>query len=131
MDLQFVKGSYMDEIKLGDRHVLFTLEGLDEGQEKEANEYSEKVWNWILQHHSQVLAHAGLIASFKNKKWHVDGAPEVSPEEMREYLNQINSVYVTYEGGFDVFFDTSAIFQERSIVVSVSKNFAFEGFKLL
>lgn len=34
MDLQFVKGSYMDEIKLGDRHVLFTLEGLDEGQEK-------------------------------------------------------------------------------------------------
>lgn len=57
----------MDEIKLGDRHVLFTLEGLDEGQEKEANEYSEKVWNWILQHHSQVLAHAGLIASFKIK----------------------------------------------------------------
>ena len=37
----------------------------------DTNEYSEKVWNWILQHHSQVLAHAGLIASFKNKKWRV------------------------------------------------------------
>ena len=131
MDLKYVKGAYMDEIMFEGKPVLFTLEGLDEGKDDEARRYSENVWNWILAHRSRVIAHAPLIANFKNKKWRSDGEPEVTPEEICGYLRRINSVYVTYQGGFDIFFDTNDVFEERSIVVSMGKNFVFEGFKLL
>ena len=77
------------------------------------------------------MAHAPLIANFKNKKWRSEGEAEVSAEEIRGYLKRINSVYVTYNGGFDIFFDTNDVFQERSIVVRMGRNFVFEGFKLL
>lgn len=33
MNLKYVKGSYMDEIMVDGRPVLFTLDGLPEGQE--------------------------------------------------------------------------------------------------
>ena len=131
MSLQYVKGSYMDEVMYGDKPVLFTLEGLGEDQKEEAERYSKKIWDWIHQHHVRVLAHAPLIANFKNKKWRSDGEPEISAEEIRGYLKHINSVYVTYRGRFDIFFDTNELFQERSIVVRVGKNFVFEGFSLL
>ena len=131
MSLQYVKGSYMDEVMYGDKPVLFTLEGLGEDQKEEAERYSKKIWDWIHQHHVRVLAHAPLIANFKNKKWRSDGEPEISAEEIRGYLKHINSVYVTYRGGVDIFFDTNELFQERSIVVRVGKNFVFEGFSLL
>lgn len=131
MSLQYVKGSYMDEIMYGKKPVLFTLEGLGSDQKDEAIRYSERIWAWIQQHHVRVLAHAPLIANFKNKKWRAEGEPEISAEEIRDYLKQINSVYVTYNGGFDIFFDTNELFQERSIVVRVGKNFVFEGFSLL
>ena len=131
MSLQYVKGSYMDEIMFGDKPVLFTLEGLDEKDHDEAVRYSKEIWDWILQHHARVLAHAPLIANFKNKKWRSDGEREISADEIRGYLNQINSVYVNSKGGFDIFFDTNELFQERSIVVRVGRNFVFEGFSLL
>lgn len=131
MNLKYVKGNYMDEIMFEDKPVLFTLEGLEEGKEEEAYRYSEEIWNWVLAHRSRVIAHAPLIANFKNKKWRSDEEPEVTAEEIRGYLQRINSVYVTYKGGFDIFFDTNDVFHERSIVVRVGKNFMFEGFKLL
>ena len=106
MNLKYVKGSYMDEIMYEGRPVLFTLDGLDEGHEEEAQQYGEKVWNW-------------------------DGEPEVTAEEIRSYLSRITSIYATYKKGFDVFFDTNDVFDERSIVISMGKNFFFEGFKLL
>ena len=102
MSLQYVKGSYMDEVMYGDKPVLFTLEGLGEDQKEEAERYSKEIWDWIHQHHVRVLAHAPLIANFKNKKWRSDGEPEISAEEIRGYLKHINSVYVTYRGGFDI-----------------------------
>ena len=55
----------------------------------------------------------------------------MSAEEICGYLQRINSVYVTYNGGFDIFFDTHNVFEERSIVVSMGKNFVFKGVKLL
>ncbi len=131
MDLKYVKGNYMDEIMFEGKPVLFTLEGLAEGNDGEARRYSEEIWNWVLAHRSRVMAHAPLIANFKNKKWRADGEREVTAEEIRSYLKRINSVYVTYKGGFDIFFDTNDVFRERSIVVSMGKNFVFEGFKLL
>lgn len=131
MSLQYVKGSYMDEVMYDGKPVLFTLEGLGEDQKEEAEQYSKKIWDWIHEHHVRVLAHAPLIANFKNKKWRSDGEPEISAEEVRGYLKHINSVYVTYKSGFDIFFDTNELFQERSIVVRVGRNFMFEGFSLL
>ena len=121
----------MDEVMYGDKPVLFTLEGLGEDQKEEAERYSKKIWDWIHQHHVRVLAHAPLIANFKNKKWRSDGEPEVTAEEIRSYLSRITSIYATYKKGFDVFFDTNDVFDERSIVISMGKNFFFEGFKLL
>lgn len=118
----------MDEIMYEGRPVLFTLE---EGHEEEAQQYGEEVWNWVLAHRSRVIAHAPLIANFKNKKWRSDGEPEVTAEEIRSYLSRITSIYATYKKGFDVFFDTNDVFDERSIVISMGKNFFFEGFKLL
>ena len=41
MNLKYVKGSYMDEIMYEGRPVLFTLDGLDEGHEEEAQQYGE------------------------------------------------------------------------------------------
>ena len=105
MNLKYVKGSYMDEIMYEGRPVLFTLDGLEEGHEEEAQQYGEKVWNWVLAHRSRVIAHAPLIANFKNKKWRSDGEPEVTAEEIRSYLSRITSIYATYKKGFDVFFD--------------------------
>lgn len=131
MDLRYVKGSYMDEIMDGGKPVLFTLEGLDEGRDDEAQRYGQKVWDWIQDHRDRVVAHAPLIANFKNKKWRSDGEPEVTAEEIRGYLQRVNSVYVTYDGDFDVFFDTNDMFEGRSIVVSMGKNFMFKGFKIL
>ena len=131
MDLKYVKGSYMDEIMCEGKPVLFMLEGLEEGRDEEARRYGEYVWEWILAHRSRVMAHAPLIANFKNKKWRAEGEPEVSAEEICSYLQRINSVYVTYNGGFDIFFDTNNVFEERSIVVSMGKNFVFKGVKLL
>ncbi len=131
MDLRYVKGTYLDEIMLDGKPVLFTLEGLEAGKEDEARRYSQQIWDWVLAHHSRVMAHAPLIANFKNKKWRSEGEAEVSAEEIRGYLKRINSVYVTYNGGFDIFFDTNDVFQERSIVVRMGRNFVFEGFKLL
>ena len=131
MNLKYVKGSYMDEIMYEGRPVLFTLDGLDEGHEEEAQQYGEEVWNWVLAHRSRVIAHAPLIANFKNKKWRSDGEPEITAEEIRSYLSRITSIYATYKKGFDVFFDTNEVFDERSIVISIGKNFFFEGFKLL
>ena len=95
MSLQYVKGSYMDEVMYGDKPVLFTLEGLGEDQKEEAERYSKKIWDWIHQHHVRVLAHAPLIANFKNKKWRSDGEPEISAEEIRGYLesNHISRLY--------------------------------------
>ena len=46
MNLKYVKGSYMDEIMYEGRPVLFTLDGLEEGHEEEAQQYGEEVWNW-------------------------------------------------------------------------------------
>jgi hypothetical protein len=131
MELQYLQGSYMDEIMYEDKPVLFSLEGLPPGQEAEASRYAEEVWNWILEHRVRLLAHAPLIANFKNKKWREDHEPEVSAEEIRGYLQRINSVYVKYKGGFDIFFDTNNLFQERSIVVRMGKNFVFEGLQIL
>jgi hypothetical protein len=131
MHLQFVKGSYMDEIMFEDKPVLFSLEGLPEGNDEEAARYAQEIWEWILEHRTRVIAHAPLIANFKNKKWREDGEPEISAEEIRGYLNRINSVYVQYKGGFDIFFDTHDVFHERAIVVSMGKNFLFKGFRLL
>lgn len=131
MDLKYVKGSYMDEIMIDDKPVLFTLEGLEEGKDAEALRYSEHIWEWILAHHSRVLAHAPLIANLKNKKWRGEEEKEVTIDEIRGYLKRITSVYATYNGDFDVFFDTNNIFEERSLVVSVGKNFMFKGLKLL
>ncbi|WP_301860677.1 hypothetical protein [uncultured Megasphaera sp.] len=131
MDLKYVKGSYMDEIMFEGKPVLFTLEGLEEGREDEARRYSQEIWDWVLAHRSRVMAHAPLIANLKNKKWRSEGEPEVTSDEIRSYLQRINSVYVTYKGGFDVFFDTNDVFHERSVVVSMGKNFVFEGVKLL
>ena len=68
MDLKYVKGSYMDEIMCEGKPVLFMLEGLEEGRDEEARRYGEFVWEWILAHRSRVMAHAPLIANFKNKK---------------------------------------------------------------
>lgn len=131
MDLRYVKGSYMDEIMFEGKPVLFTLEGLEAGEDEEARRYAQKIWDWVLAHRSRVMAHAPLIATFKNKKWRSEGEREVTADEIRGYLKRINSVYVTYNGGFDIFFDTNDVFQERSIVVRMGKNFIFEGFKLL
>lgn len=131
MDLKYVKGSYMDEIMFEGKPVLFMLEGLEEGRDEEARRYSEAVWEWILAHRSRVMAHAPLIANFKNKRWRSEGEPEVTAEEISSYLQRINSVYVTYDGGFDIFFDTNNVFQERSIVVTIGKNFIFKGVKIL
>ena len=131
MNLQYVKGSYMDEIMFENRPVLFTLEGLPEGNDEEAVRYSKQIWEWILEYRVRVIAHAPLIANFKNKKWREDGEPEVTSEEIRGYLERINSVYVQYQGGFDIFFDMNDVFHEHSIVVSMGKNFMFKGFKLL
>lgn len=47
MNLKYVKGSYMDEIMYEGRPVLFTLDGLEEGHEEEAQQYGEEVWNWV------------------------------------------------------------------------------------
>ena len=121
----------MDEIMFENRPVLFTLEGLPEGNDEEAVRYSKQIWEWILEYRVRVIAHAPLIANFKNKKWREDGEPEVTSEEIRGYLERINSVYVQYQGGFDIFFDTNDVFHEHSIVVSMGKNFMFKGFKLL
>ena len=55
----------------------------------------------------------------------------MTAEEIRSYLSRITSIYATYKKGFDVFFDTNDVFDERSIVISMGKNFFFEGFKLL
>ena len=93
MNLKYVKGSYMDEIMYEGRPVLFTLDGLEEGHEEEAQQYGEEVWNWVLAHRSRVIAHAPLIANFKNKKWRSDGEPEVTAEEIRSYLSRITSIY--------------------------------------
>ena len=111
MNLKYVKGSYMDEIMYEGRPVLFTLDGLEEGHEEEAQQYGEKVWNWVLAHRSRVIAHAPLIANFKNKKWRSDGEPEVTAEEIRSYLSRITSIYATYKKGFDVFFEWNTVLQ--------------------
>lgn len=121
----------MTEIMFEDKPVLFTLEGLDEGKDAEALRYSNIVWNWVLDHRSRVIGHAPLIANFKNKKWRDDQEPEVSAEQIAGYLKRINSVHANYEGGFDVFFDTHGMFEERSLVVSVGNHFMFNGFKIL
>ncbi|MCH4178873.1 MAG: hypothetical protein LKF47_03265 [Megasphaera sp.] len=131
MDLQYVKGSYMAEIMFEDRPVLFTLEGLDEGRDSEALRYSMMIWDWVKDHRSRVIAHAPLIANFKNKKWRNDDEPEVSAEEIADSLRCINSVHANYEGNFDIFFDAYGLFEERSLVVSMGKNFLFKGFKIL
>ena len=68
MNLKYVKGSYMDEIMYEGRPVLFTLDGLDEGHEEEAQQYGEEVWNWVLAHRSRVIAHAPLIANFQEQE---------------------------------------------------------------
>ena len=131
MNLKYVKGSYMDEIMVDGRPVLFTLDGLPEGHEEQAQQYGEEIWNWVLEHQSQVVSHAPLIAGFKNKKWRSEGEPEVTPEDILGCLQRITSIYATYQEGFDVFFDTNDVFEERSLVISIGKNFFFEGFKLL
>ncbi|ERT60406.1 MULTISPECIES: DUF2262 domain-containing protein [Megasphaera] len=131
MNLEYVKGSYLDEIMFENKPVLFTLEGLGKGKEEEACRYGQEIWDWILAHRSRVMAHAPLIAKFKNEKWRCEWEDEITPEQVRSYLSRINSVYVTYGKGFDIFFDTSDIFQEHSIVVSMGKNFLFKGFRLL
>ena len=61
MHLQYVKGSYLDEIEWNDRPVLFILEGLAAGQEREARQYIRDIWQWILAHRQQVLAYACLL----------------------------------------------------------------------
>ena len=38
----------MDEIMFEGKPVLFTLEGLAEGNDGEARRYSEEIWNWVL-----------------------------------------------------------------------------------
>lgn len=121
----------MDEIMVDGRPVLFTLDGLPEGREEQAQQYAEEIWNWVLEHQSQVVSHAPLIAGFKNKKWRSEGEPEVSADDIIGCLQRITSIYATYQEGFDVFFDTNAVFEERSLVISIGKNFFFEGFKLL
>ena len=131
VNLKYVKGSYMDEIMVDGRPVLFTLDGLPEGREEQAQQYAEEIWNWVLEHQSQVVSHAPLIAGFKNKKWRSEGEPEVSADDIIGCLQRITSIYATYQEGFDVFFDTNAVFEERSLVISIGKSFFFEGFKLL
>ena len=78
MNLRYVKGSYIDEIPVEGRPVLFVLEGLEEGRCKEAKTYSEAVWEWILSHRLRVMAHAPLLAKFKNERWRNDGEPEIT-----------------------------------------------------
>ena len=131
MELKYVHGTYMAEIIDAGKPVLFSLEGLAVDDVEEAQRYGEEIWNWILEHREHLLAHAPLIASFKNKKWREDGEPEVTAEEIAAYLQQINSVYVKYKRGFDIFFDAQELFQERSIVVRIGKNFLFEGLQIL
>ena len=43
MNLKYVKGSYMDEIMVDGRPVLFTLDGLPEGREEQAQQYAEEI----------------------------------------------------------------------------------------
>ena len=131
MKLQYLQGTYLDEIMFEDRPVLFSLEGLPQGQEDEACRYGEEIWNWILEHRERLMHHAPLIANFKNKKWREDGEPEVTEDEILGYLKRINSVYVQYNGAFDVFFDANDLFRERSIVVRIGKNYMFEGLRIL
>lgn len=121
----------MAEIMFEDNPVLFTLEGLEKGNDTEALRYGNVIWNWVMDHRSRVIAHAPLIANFKNKKWRDDDEPEVSAEEIAGYLRRINSVHANYNGGFDIFFDAHGMFEERSLVVTVGKNFLFKGFKIL
>lgn len=131
MNLHYAKGSYMDELMFEGRPVLFTLDGLAEGCEEEAQQYAQEIWDWILAHRSRVIAHAPLIANFRNRKWRSEGDREVTAEEIRSCLSRITSVYATYKKGFDVFFDTNDVFDERSIVISMGKNYFFEGLRLL
>lgn len=131
MNLRYVKGSYIDEIPVEGRPVLFVLEGLEEGRCKEAQTYSEAVWEWILSHRLRVMAHAPLLAKFKNERWRNDGEPEFTADQIRAYLERINSVYVTYNGDFDVFFATNEIFGDYAIVITMSRDYQFKGLRLL
>jgi hypothetical protein len=131
MNLQYLQGSYMDEIMFEDRPVLFTLEGLEAGNDAEAIRYGREVWDWIIDHRARVMSHAPMIAKLKNSKWREDDEPETTPEEIQNYLRRISSVYVKYKGGFDIYFDTYDVFHERAIVVHMGKNYVFEGLKLL
>lgn len=131
MNLQYLQGTYMDEIMYEDKPVLFSLEGLPSGQEEEASRYGNEIWQWILEHRERLMAHAPLIANFKNKKWRGIDEPEVTADDILQYLKRINSVYVQYKGDFDVFFNAPELFQERSIVVRIGKNYLFEGLRIL
>ena len=118
MSLRYVKGSYMDEILVNGNPVLVVLEGLEEGKEKEARR-------------PRVAAHAPLIAKFKNEHWLNDGEPEMTAEQIRASLERINSVYMTYNGDFDVFFATNEIFDNRAVVITMGKDFQFKQLRLL
>lgn len=131
MSLRYVKGSYIDEILVSGNPVLVVLEGLEEGKEKEARRYGKSVWEWILAHRPRVAAHAPLIAKFKNEHWLNDGEPEMTAGQIRASLERINSVYMTYNGDFDVFFATNEIFDNRAVVITMSKDFQFKQLRLL
>ena len=83
MNLQYLQGSYMDEIMFEDRPVLFTLEGLEAGNDAEAIRYGREVWDWIIDHRARVMSHAPMIAKLKNSKWREDDEPETTPEEIQ------------------------------------------------
>lgn len=130
MHLQYVKGSYLDEIEWNDRPVLFILEGLAAGQEREARQYIRDIWQWILAHRQQVLAYAPALVEMKNTKWLSAGEPKVSLQEVEYCLQHITSVHATYAHGFDIFFNTCMLFGERALVVHMGKNYVFEGMRL-
>ncbi len=131
MNLQYLQGSYIDEIIFEGKPVLFTLEGLGEGNDEEAGRYAQEVWEWVLEHRARVMAHAPMIAKLKNTKWREDDEPETTAEEIQSYLQRINSVYVNYQGGFDVYFDTHDVFHEHAIVFHVGKNYVFQSLQLI
>ena len=131
MNLRYVKGNYIDEIIVEGKPVLVVLEGLPEGRDEEAQAYGETVWDWVLAHRMRVLTHSPLIAKFKNERWRNDGDPEVTPEQIRAYLERISSVHITYDGDFDVFFATNEIFDDYAVVISMSRDFQFKGLRLL
>ncbi|WP_288798340.1 hypothetical protein [uncultured Megasphaera sp.] len=131
MELNYMKGTYVDELLWNGHPVLFVLEGLGKEEKIKAQQYGEMIWHWIVTHSHEFAKKASHIAAFKNKKWRAEEEGEVSSADVMRCFESITSVHSTYEKGFDVFFDGRSLFRERSIVIHVGRNYVLEGVQLL